>query len=204
MLKRLFDIMFSAGVLTVSLPVLAILALLIAIRRDGTVLFWQDRLGRHKHPFSICKYRSMTAGEVHSLGRIARPLGLDELPQFWNILIGDMSIVGPRPLTVADTQRLGWDGSEHHQRWQVKPGLVGLAQFSPVCDRDVSWALDVYYLQHAGLWLDCKIIGWSVAVPILGKQRIARWLNLPQRLALIQSVEQITAEPITAEQVTKD
>lgn len=160
-------------------PALLVLSLTIACQRDGQIFFSQSRAGQHKSPFSILKFRTMTNHKINRVGRWLRPLGLDELPQLWNILCGQMSFVGPRPLTTADIERLGWDSPEYNSRWQVKPGIVGLAQFSPICDQDVSWQLDQRYVQNRSLRLDGKLLIWAALVPFCSKKRVAKWMNLP-------------------------
>ena len=96
---------------------------------DGRpVLFRQPRLGLRRRPFSILKIRTMRGGQVTRVGRVLRGTGLDEIPQFINILAGEMSAVGPRPLTEADVLRLGWNSAAFDFRWAHKPGLTGLAQ----------------------------------------------------------------------------
>ena len=96
---------------------------------DGRPIFFhQQRVGWRRRPFSILKIRTMRGGVITRVGRVLRATGLDELPQFVNILRGDMSAVGPRPLTDGDVQRCGWTGPEFDFRWDTRPGLTGLAQ----------------------------------------------------------------------------
>jgi lipopolysaccharide/colanic/teichoic acid biosynthesis glycosyltransferase len=109
-------------------PVMAATALAILLEDGRPVLFRQQRLGRRRRPFTILKFRSMREGRVTRVGRILRATSLDELPQFVNILRGELSAVGPRPLTSADTERFGWIDAAHDFRWSVPPGLTGLAQ----------------------------------------------------------------------------
>jgi lipopolysaccharide/colanic/teichoic acid biosynthesis glycosyltransferase len=109
-------------------PVLAVLGAAILLEDGRPVLFAQSRLGRSRRPFTILTFRSMRDGRVTRVGRLLRATGLDELPQFVNILRGDMSAVGPRPLTDEDATRLGWLTPRHDFRWRVSPGLTGLAQ----------------------------------------------------------------------------
>ena len=98
---------------------------------DGRpVLFRQARLGRGRRTFEIVKFRSMRDGRVTRVGRLLRATGLDELPQFVNILRGDLSAVGPRPITEEDARRFGWTGPSAAARWRVKPGLTGLGQLA--------------------------------------------------------------------------
>jgi lipopolysaccharide/colanic/teichoic acid biosynthesis glycosyltransferase len=131
----------------------------------------------------------MRDGQITRVGRLLRATGLDELPQFVNILRGDMSAVGPRPLRAVDVDRLGWAGPEFDFRWACRPGLTGLAQLMGARADDDALVLDAV---HAGRWnpvLDCQLIAWSFAVNVFGKARIRAWLRLwygsgiPQRCA---------------------
>ncbi|MGH9176406.1 MAG: sugar transferase [Vicinamibacterales bacterium] len=144
---------------------------------DGLpVFFSQERLGYRRRPFRILKFRSMRDGQVTRVGRLLRASGLDEVPQFLNILRGDMSAVGPRPLTAADVGRLGWAGDEFDFRWTCRPGLTGLAQLVGARADDDALVFDRV---HAGAWSplrDCRLIAWSFAVNAFGKARIRRWL----------------------------
>lgn len=157
-------------------PLLAVVAALVRLADGGPVLFRQERLGRGKVPFEILKIRTMDAGRVSPLGGVLRRTGLDELPQLVNIARGDMRFIGPRPLTTYDVQRLGWHGAQHATRWAVRPGLTGYAQFAPVCDKDLSWALDDLYARERSLGLDLKITVASGAALLLGKQRVKGWM----------------------------
>src|SRR5262245_31337799 len=105
-----------------------VIAAAVWLEDGGHVFFRQPRLGYRRRPFSILKFRTMRDGQVTRVGRVLRATGLDEVPQFVNILAGHMSAVGPRPLTEADVLRLGWDASECDFRWAARPGLTGLAQ----------------------------------------------------------------------------
>lgn len=113
----------------------------------------------------------MKNGEITPIGRIIRKLGIDEFPQLINILKGDMSFVGPRPLTAHDVNRLGWDGTEYTYRWSVKPGLTGRAQLVNVCDKNISWEQDQLYIKTKSKRNDMKIIFQSILIPIIGKSK---------------------------------
>lgn len=161
-----------AGVLLVVIsPLLLVLCLLIMLADGRPVLFRQQRLGRGRRPFEILKLKTMVAGEVTRLGRLLRRCGLDELPQLVNIACGDMRFIGPRPLTDGDVLRLGWDGAAYDSRWLVPPGLTGLAQLAPTCHRRVSWFLDDHYARHRSALLDAKVVGASLLVVVVGKDR---------------------------------
>lgn len=119
----------------------------------------------------------MLNGEVTKFGRIMRRTGIDELPQLLNILMGQMSFVGPRPLTLADIERLEWNTAYYDQRWNLKPGIVGLAQLSPICHKKMSWFLDRYYIQKQNFILDVKILTSSALIPFVGKAQMKKWMH---------------------------
>src|ERR1041384_8527536 len=107
--QRMFDLLgATAGVLLFA-PVMLLVGVVIVIDDGGPVLFRQERAGYLREPFEILKFRTMREGQVTRVGRLLRATGLDELPQFFNTLLGHMSAVGPRPLTAEDISRLGWD-----------------------------------------------------------------------------------------------
>src|SRR5437868_5048041 len=116
--KRLFDVVGAAAGLLAFSPIMSIIAAAILVEDGGPVLFRQERLGRDRRAFTILKFRSMRDGRITRVGRILRATGLDELPQFVNVLRGEMSAVGPRPLTDSDVKRLGWTAPRHHFRWR--------------------------------------------------------------------------------------
>src|SRR5262245_48068306 len=126
--RRIGDLAGAVAGLVVFGPIMAVIALAIRLDDGAPVLFRQERVGYRRRPFTILKFRSMRAGEVTRVGRLLRATGLDEIAQFINILRGEMSAVGPRPLTEDDVRRLGWIGPEFDFRWDSKPGLTGLAQ----------------------------------------------------------------------------
>jgi lipopolysaccharide/colanic/teichoic acid biosynthesis glycosyltransferase len=174
--KRLFDLMGAAGGLVVFAPVMAIVA--AAVRLDGGPIFFrQTRLGYRRRPFTILKFRSMRDGAVTPVGRVLRATGLDELPQFVNILRGEMSAVGPRPLTDETVQRLGWHGPDCDFRWRTRPGLTGLAQIVGCRSIHAALELDRTYVARQSLRLDCQLVGLSFAVNVFGKGRVQRFVR---------------------------
>ena len=171
--RRAFDICGAAGGLLFFAPVMAVIAVAICLDDGRPVLFRQIRLGRARRPFAIVKFRSMRDGEVTRVGRLLRATGLDELPQFINILRGELSAVGPRPITADDSARFGWSGPEADVRWSVNPGLTGLAQLA-ARSRKESLELDRAYVRDRTLALDCRLIAMSFVVNVLGKSRARR------------------------------
>ena len=179
--KRLFDVVGAAAGLLVFSPVMAVLAAAILVEDGRPVLFRQVRLGRARRPFTIVKFRTMTGGRITRVGRVLRATGLDELPQFVNILRGDMSAVGPRPLAEADVRRLEWTVPRFDFRWRVLPGLTGLAQVMGAPSGRHSASLDRWYVAYGNLPLDVRLVALSFAINALGKTRIRQWLLRARR-----------------------
>lgn len=184
-MKRAFDITLSAIGLTLSSPLWLLAALAIALEDGGPVFYVQERVGRGGRIFRAYKFRSMirdaesATGAVQAVendprvtraGRLLRATALDELPQLWNILIGDMSFVGPRPLRPGEIEAAG-NGRPvplaeipgYDARHRVRPGLTGLAQVYAPRDlaRSGKFRLDLLYLRKAGFWLDLKLLALS-------------------------------------------
>ena len=173
--RRLFDVCGAAGGLLFFSPIMAAAAIAIVLDDGRPVFFRQARLGLRRKPFEILKFRSMRDGRVTRAGAVLRATGLDELPQFLNILRGELSAVGPRPVTAADAERYRWAGAEADVRWSVKPGLTGLAQLAGR-SIDESLALDCQYVRNQSLALDCRLIAMSFVVNVVGKTRARRLL----------------------------
>jgi lipopolysaccharide/colanic/teichoic acid biosynthesis glycosyltransferase len=172
--KRLFDLVGAAAGLVAFSPVMAAIAAAIVLEDGWPVLFRQARLGRRRRPFTILKFRSMRDGRVTRVGRMLRATGLDELPQFINILRGEMSAVGPRPLTESDVIRLGWMAPRYDFRWRVPPGLTGLAQVTETRSGRQALSLDRRYVARQSLSLDVCLVAVSFAINALGKRRVRR------------------------------
>ena len=168
-IKRFLDIVLSAGAIVVLSPVMAVTAILVWIKLGSPVIFKQKRPGKDERIFEMYKFRSMTDardenGELlpdevrlTSFGKKLRASSLDELPELFNILKGDMSVVGPRPLLV---QYLPLYNAQQKRRHEVRPGVTGYAQ---VHGRNaITWEekfeKDVYYVDHISFWGDWKII----------------------------------------------
>jgi len=173
-LKRLLDFSFALLLLLAASPLLLPLAVLVRVGLGAPVLFRQQRPGLYGHPFTIYKFRTMKdavdahgqpladAERLTSLGRFLRASSLDELPELWNILRGDMSLVGPRPLLM---EYLPLYSPEQARRHAVRPGLTGWAQVNGrnAIGWEEKFAYDVWYVDHYNLMLDLKILALTLA-----------------------------------------
>lgn len=193
MIKRLFDIVFSTVFLLFFLPILVLISLVILFADGRPIFFSQTRIGRNGTPFKILKFRSMVSGAEHlissientkgsehilfkntsdprvtKIGRVLRKYSLDELPQFVNVFLGDMSVVGPRP---ALPKEVGIYSSLYERRLIAKPGITGPWQISGRSDLDLqtSVALDLNYLLHWSFTSDLWIILATIGVVVKGK-----------------------------------
>lgn len=171
-MKRLFDVVLCTLALPLVLPIFALIALAIKLDDGGPIFYTQTRTGLNRKPFLIFKFRSMRDGRVTWAGHYFRQTGLDETAQWINVVRGDMSIVGPRPLTASDLSRLGWDHATMDARFSLKPGITGLAQLYGGIGSRWTRGMDRLYRRHAGVLLDARIVLWSVAVNCCGKRRI--------------------------------
>ena len=182
-MKRLIDFTAAAlGLIVLALP-LALLAWQVRRRLGSPVLFRQTRPGLHGRPFEMVKFRTLTdargpdgallsdAERLTPFGRFLRASSLDELPELWNVLRGDMSLVGPRPLLM---EYLPLYTPEQARRHAVRPGVTGWAQVNG--RNALSWeekfALDVWYVDHRSLWLDLKIL-WLTVKKVLVREGIS-------------------------------
>jgi Undecaprenyl-phosphate galactose phosphotransferase WbaP len=195
--KRLFDILFSLLVLILFSPVYLVLTLLIASSSQGPIFYIQERVGKNYKPFNCIKFRTMVSNadevlmqmmetspelrqefeasfklkhdpRITKIGRFLRITSLDEFPQFWNVLKGDMSVVGPRPLVEEELPKYG---SAIDQILTIRPGITGLWQVSGRNDipypRRVQ--IDLHYVKFGNLWLDLWIILKTVGVVVIPK-----------------------------------
>ena len=174
-MKRLLDFLVSIAALLLLSPLLLGLAMLVRLKLGAPVLFPQVRPGCQGRLFTLWKFRTMTgavgaggkprpdAERLTPFGRMLRATSLDELPEFWNVLRGEMSLVGPRPLLV---EYLGRYTAEESRRHEVRPGLTGWAQVNG--RNATTWEerlrLDVWYVDHRNFWLDLRILARTVGL----------------------------------------
>jgi lipopolysaccharide/colanic/teichoic acid biosynthesis glycosyltransferase len=177
-IKRAIDIVGGAAGVVLTAPALALAALAIKLEDGGPILFRQMRLGRGARPFEILKLRTMTvdaerhrsdgvveAGDprITRVGMLLRRTAVDELPQFWHVLRGDMSLVGPRPVPLPHLERYD---ERQRRRLEVRPGLTGWAQVHGRAS--LPWPerieLDVWYVEHQSLGLDARILAKTAGV----------------------------------------
>lgn len=182
--KQLVDMCSAFAGLVLLSPLVLSVAIILMIFMGRPVLFRQTRPGKHVRPFELVKFRTMSnrrdaagnllpdAERLTALGRFLRATSLDELPQLWNVLRGDLSLVGPRPLLMDYLPRYS---AEQARRHEVMPGITGWAQVNG--RNALSWedkfALDVWYVDHWSLWLDVKIL-WLTALQVLRREGISQ------------------------------
>ena len=187
-IKRAVDVLGAGAALALLWPLLALLALWIRGNSPGPAIFRQERAGRHGRPFILYKFRTMRTDtapfgvsptgaadpRLTSIGRRLRESSLDELPQLWNVLRGDMGLVGPRPLYLSQVAEFT---PRQRRRLEVRPGLTGLAQMAgrgelPHAEK---LELDVQYVENASLWLDLKLLARTVASVFRRRQIYQNW-----------------------------
>ncbi|MDY0050174.1 MAG: sugar transferase [Halothiobacillaceae bacterium] len=173
MFKRLFDLSVAVVAIFFLWPVLLVIAILVRVRLGAPVFFRQVRPGLHGKSFEMVKFRTMLdardaqgnllpdAERMTRLGRFLRSSSLDELPELWNVLKGEMSLVGPRPLLM---EYLPLYSDEQRRRHEVRPGITGWAQVNGrnALSWDEKFKLDVWYVDNQSFWLDVKIIFLTV------------------------------------------
>lgn len=175
--KRALDVTLAASACIVFAPVTVVVLLAIWLDDRGSPFFTQMRVGKGRKTFRILKFRTMRDGVVTRVGRWLRRTGLDELPQFVNVCRGEMSIVGPRPLTMDDIARLDWSSEYHDWRFAVKPGITGVAQLAGGRSAQHSSRLDRLYLRRQCAALDLRMIALSFIINIVGKTTVRRWIR---------------------------
>jgi len=192
-LKRVIDFLVSLISVLILMPLMLIIAILIKLQSNGPVFFTQTRVGKLGTFFKIYKFRTMHigAGEVRNglqvssgdpritkLGTLLRKTSLDELPQLFNVLKGDISIVGPRP---ALPEQLHYYSDYQMTRLKMRPGITGWATVNGRCS--IPWseriALDIFYIENFSLWLDAKIVIRTFSVVLLGQNTYYDSKNAP-------------------------
>lgn len=172
-LKRVFDFVASSIALVLLSPIILVVAILVWSKLGSPIFFRQMRPGLNGKPFTMLKFRSMLnrpgidalplpdAQRLTRFGKFLRSTSLDELPELWNVMRGDMSLVGPRPLLM---EYLGLYSAEQARRHEVRPGLTGWAQINGrnQLDWEDRFRLDVWYVDHCSFWLDIKILTITV------------------------------------------
>ncbi|MFE7821649.1 sugar transferase [Priestia megaterium] len=182
--KRMVDIVISFVALVVLLPLILLFALIVMIETPGSPFFLQERLGKNGRPFTIMKLRSMYSdaekngaqwavkndSRVTKVGKLIRQTRIDELPQLWNVLKGDMSIVGPRPERAVFIEEFQKTVPAFSQRLAVKPGLTGWAQINGGYELTPAekLELDLYYIHHTNIRFDVKIMIKTLRVIVTG------------------------------------
>lgn len=172
-IKRGFDVLVAGAGLVVLSPLLGVLAILVRLRLGRPVIFRQERAGLGEQPFVLFKFRTMTerrdaqgrlladSQRLTRFGSTLRTLSLDELPELWNVLRGEMSLVGPRPLPTSYLTRYTF---QERRRHEVRPGLTGWAQING--RNALAWddrlAMDIWYIDHRTTWLDFRILAGTV------------------------------------------
>jgi lipopolysaccharide/colanic/teichoic acid biosynthesis glycosyltransferase len=183
LIKRVLDVIGAAIGLIVLSPILIVVSLMIRHEMGSPVFFRQTRPGRDGEPFEMIKFCTMRdavdeqgnvlpdAERLTKLGRFLRSTSLDELPELWNVLKGEMSLVGPRPLL---KEYLPLYSSEQGRRHEVRPGITGWAQVNGrnTISWDEKFALDVWYVDNQSLWLDLKII-WLTIRKVVKREGIS-------------------------------
>jgi len=168
-MKRLVDLLLSSLAIVLLSPIMLVILVIVGWRLGSPVLYKQHRAGLHGKPFRLVKFRTMLnehdstgrrrseAERLEDFGRVLRSTSLDELPELWNVLRGEMSLVGPRPLLL---DYLPLYSPEQMRRHDIRPGITGWAQING--RNDLTWedrfALDVWYVDNRSLWLDTKIL----------------------------------------------
>jgi lipopolysaccharide/colanic/teichoic acid biosynthesis glycosyltransferase len=189
MIKRLFDVLFASVALIVLLPVIILISLILLLFQNGPIFFVQERIGKGGKPFHIYKFRSMKITSeqdgqprlaqindkrLTTIGRYLRKHHLDELPQFWNVLKGDMSIVGPRPERQFYINQIMERNPRYVELYQIRPGLTSYATLKNGYADTIEKMLrrlkmDLIYLQHQTMCFDLKIILLTIVAMIQGE-----------------------------------
>jgi lipopolysaccharide/colanic/teichoic acid biosynthesis glycosyltransferase len=171
--KRALDLLIALPALLILLPVLCLVALVVRIQLGGPIFFAQERPGRHGRPFRLVKFRTMTEQRdaegrlldddqrLTKFGKVLRLTSIDELPELWNVITGEMSLVGPRPLLM---HYLPLYSTAQARRHEVRPGITGWAQVNGrnAVSWDEKFAMDVWYVDNRSMALDLRILAMTV------------------------------------------
>lgn len=191
MLKRQIDILFAGIGLIALSPVIILICIILLLFQKGPVFFFQERIGMGGKPFNIYKFRSMKITSeqdglprlaqtndkrLTTIGRFLRKHHLDELPQLWNVLKGDMSIVGPRPERQFYINQILERNSRYVELYQIRPGLTSYATlhngYTDTIEKMLNRLdMDLYYLEHHSLWLDIRIVISTIVTMIEGDKK---------------------------------
>ncbi len=198
--KELVDRSVAAGALVALSPVMAATAIVVRAQMGSPVLFRQKRPGRWGRPFEVWKFRTMRDAvgpdgkplpdeqRLTRLGQFLRSTSLDELPQLWNVLKGELSLVGPRPLLMQYLERYTPRQARRHE---VKPGITGWAQINGrnALSWDEKFELDVWYVDHWSLWLDAKILA-KTAVQVVRRSGVSNpgHVTMPEFMGIAEAV----------------
>jgi lipopolysaccharide/colanic/teichoic acid biosynthesis glycosyltransferase len=195
-LKSATEFVIALAILAISSPVLVLVALLVKLTSRGPAIYTQTRLGQNGRPYTIYKFRTMSHNcELHSgpqwsiagdtritrLGRFLRQVHLDEFPQLWNVMMGEMALVGPRPERPEFVPSLEHAIPRYLDRLQVRPGITGFAQIQLPADSDLAsvrrkLVYDLYYIKHPNLWLDLRIMICTGLKMFGFPYRYSRWV----------------------------
>jgi len=213
--KRIFDIVLSSLIMICASPLVMAAMLLVRLTSSGPVIYTQTRLGRGGRPFTIYKIRTMQHNcelmsgikwatprdpRVTFLGRILRRTHIDELPQLWNVLCGEMSLVGPRPERPVIAEQLRKAIVLYDERLRIRPGLTGLAQVQLAPDSNIAGvtrklACDLHYIRNRGLWLDLRLLVSTAlgvcAIPFAVSRLL---LRIPDMSAARSTYEELLAQ----------
>lgn len=186
--KRLFDLCFSMFVMILLSPIFFILSFLVKFTSHGPVFFKQVRIGKNRKKFTIYKFRTMyfsddlsiqlrSVDDVTPIGAFMRRFKLDELPQFWNVFVGNMSVVGPRPFVEQDMNTIDTNGE---LRFDVHPGITGLGQVcgNTFLEWNERWLMDAIYVKKISLLLDLKIIILTFLVIFKGELYMTKYKDV--------------------------
>ena len=180
MIKRIFDLLLSILIMVVLTPLFILLATLVFLKIGSPILFVQSRSSLGGKPFKIIKFRTMTdkrdefgnlfedQSRLGTFGKFMRSTSLDELPELWNVLKGDISLVGPRPLLI---EYVSFYSQEQARRHNVKSGITGWAQVNGrnMTSWDERFKLDIWYVDNQSFWLDIKILWMTIKSVIMRK-----------------------------------